>query len=205
MSQRLTARARQILRESSPGYSLAEIVVYVTVASTLAAFVLPFTRTTLNAMNLSGDARSVASAVSLAKMRASADFTHVRVRIDLGPRTFGVERWQRATNSWVPEGTTRTLSPTVNFGFLTIAAPPPNTQPAIGQATPCNDNAGVAIAGTACIVFNSRGVPIDVAQAPTATGAFYVNDGATVFGVTASAGGSIRTWRSGGNNQWSPY
>ena len=50
---------------------------------TLAAFVLPFTRTTLNAMNLISDARNVSGATALAKMRAAAHFTQARVFVSL--------------------------------------------------------------------------------------------------------------------------
>ena len=91
----------------------------------------------------------------------------------------------------------------LSFGFSGIPAPPPNTQPAIAQAPPCLDNVGNPIASSACIVFNSRGVPVDVMNAPTAVNALYVGDGATVFGVTVSTGGMIQLWRSNlGNGSW---
>jgi hypothetical protein len=52
------------------------------------------------------------------------------------------------------------------------------------------------IAGTACIVFNSRGVPVDASNAPTGAGAFYLGDGATVYSITAGAGGRVQLWQS---------
>jgi len=183
------------LRGSSPGYSLVELVAYMAVIVTLAAFVLPFTRSSLNALNLTGDARNISSAVSLAKMRAAASFTKARVYVNLGTGTFWVERWQKNTNTWVLEGIQKQLSTTVGFGFAGIGAPPPNTQAAIGQAPGCTDNAGAAIANTACIMFNSRGVPVDAAGAPIPADAIYVSDGITVFGVTVSTGGLIQLWR----------
>jgi hypothetical protein len=81
-----------------------------------------------------------------------------------------------------------------------LATPPPNTQGAILQAPACLNIAGGAIANTACIVFNSRGVPIDtagVAATPTAADALYVTDGTAVYGVTVAATGLIRLWKSG--------
>ena len=163
----------------------------------MAAFVLPFTRTTLNAMSLNNDARNLTSGVSLAKMRAAAYFTQARLYVDLAGRSFHVERWQKTgVPGWVTEGPTTTLSSTASFGFAGVGAPPPNTQAAIGQAPPCLNAAGQAIAGTACEVFNSRGVPIDDTNAPFGSGAFYVSDGSVVFGVTISAGGLIRLWRA---------
>ena len=44
-----------------------------------------------------------------------------------------------------------------------------------------------AIANTACIMFNSRGVPIDSTFAPTGDDALYVTDGMAVYGVTVAA------------------
>ena len=52
------------------------------------------------------------------------------------------------------------------------------------------------MAGTACIVFNSRGVPVDSTNAPTAGDAYYVADGAVVYGVTVSTGGMVQLWRT---------
>ena len=195
---------RDLSRSSSPGYSLVELMSFMLVMVTLAAFVLPFTRNTVNAFNLTSDARNIASAASLAKMRAAASFTQARLVVNLGAGSFHVERWQKNTNTWVIEGIVKQLSPTVSFGFSGVAAPPPNTQPAIGQAAACLDNAAQAIANTACVVFNSRGVPIDATNAPTAMDAVYVNDGATVFAVTVSSGGMVQLWRSNiGSGSWS--
>jgi type II secretory pathway pseudopilin PulG len=184
------------LRTSSPGYSLVELMAFMAVMVTVAAFIMPFTRGALNAMNLTSDARNVMSAVSLAKMRAAASFTKARVVVVLGSNTYYVERWRKNPAGWVAEGVVKQLSPNVSFGFAGIAAPPPNTQPVIGQAQTCLDAADQPITGTACIVFNSRGVPIDGTNAPTPTGAYYMSDGATVFGVTTTTGGMVQLWRS---------
>ena len=190
-------RFTRTLRGSSPGYSLVELLAFVALMVTLAAFVMPFTRSALTAMNLTSDARNVSSATQLAKMRAAAFFTKARIYVDLSTGTYRVERWRKAApEGWVTEGTVAPLSPTVTFGFSTIGAPPPNTQAAIGQAPVCTDNADQPIANTACVVFNSRGIPVDALNAPFAGGAIYMSDGATVFGVTISAGGLIRLWRS---------
>jgi Tfp pilus assembly protein FimT len=185
-----------LLRTSSPGYSLVELMAFMAVMVTLAAFIMPFTRGAINAMNLTGDARNVSSAVSLAKMRAAATFSKARVHVDVASKTYYVERWHKNTNTWVTEGVVKSLSSTVNFGWAGIGAPPPNTQAAIGQAPACTDNGGAAIAGSACIMFNSRGVPTDALGVPVSSDAYYVTDNATVFGVTVSTGGMVQLWRS---------
>jgi hypothetical protein len=45
-------------------------------------------------------------------------------------------------------------------------------------------------------MFNSRGVPVDNTFAPTASDAVYVTDGSAVYGITVSATGMIRSWRT---------
>jgi prepilin-type N-terminal cleavage/methylation domain-containing protein len=183
--------------QDASGFSLIELMCTMVLLVTLAAFVLPFTRTTLSAMNLSSDARNLASATALAKMRAAAEFSKARVYVNLGAKSFWVERWQKtAPIGWVSEGVVTSLASNVNFSFAGATTPPPNTQAAIGQATGCLDNAGVAIAGTACIVFNSRGVPVDSLNVPTPNGAFYVSAAQTIYGVTAGAGGLIQLWQN---------
>jgi hypothetical protein len=79
---------------------------------------------------------------------------------------------------------------------------PSNTQTTIGQAANCVNDTGVAIANTACVLFNSRGIPVAPngappnVGAPTADDALYVTDGTAVYGMTVSATGQIRLWRT---------
>ncbi len=49
---------------------------------------MPFTRSSINAMNLTSDARNVMSAVSLAKMRAAATFSQARLVVIPGNATY---------------------------------------------------------------------------------------------------------------------
>ena len=52
------------------------------------------------------------------------------------------------------------------------------------------------VANTACIVFNSRGIPVDSTGSPYGNDAIYVTDGSAVYGITIAATGFIRTWRT---------
>ncbi len=203
---RPSALAAAALRGSAPGFSLIEVFLAMAVLTIGAVFVVPLTRSVMTAVNLSGDARSVSSTVSLAKMRAAAGFTRTRVFVQIGSRTARVERWRTDLSVWEPEGSAVSLSPAASFGVAGNTTPPPNTQGAIGQAPACLDAGGSAIAGSSCIEFNSRGVPIDASGSPYAGGAFYLTDGTVAFGVTVSAGGMIRLWRANaGSNAWSLF
>ena len=78
---------------------------------------------------------------------------------------------------------------------------PPNTQTTHRPGRRLHEHARrtpVAIANTACIIFNSRGIPVDDI-APAARpddDAVYIDRRHVVYGITVAATGFIRTWRA---------
>ena len=181
---------------SEHGFTLIEILAAVAVIGIMAAMVVPMTASTLAAYRLTGDARGLAQNLAVAKMRAAARFSRARLRVDRNGRSYVVQTWDKTTSDWVDDGMTSRLSPGVSFAFGTLTTPPPNTQVAIGFSPECRDNDGAVIAGTSCIVFNSRGIPVDTAGAPLGGGAFYLRDDSLVYGATITATPLIRLWRS---------
>ena len=184
---------------SSRGYSLVEIMLVVALIGIVSAIAAPMMGNTLKFFRVSGDARSAANSIQLAKMRASSVFGRVRLYVDLSTNKFHLETYNKTTSTWVADGGTTSLSQGVAFGFGVVGAPPTNTQPAISQAPLCKNSAAVPldIANTACVIFNSRGTPIDSTGAPIAVDAIYLTDGTAVYGITLSATGMVRTWRTG--------
>lgn len=177
----------------------------VCIIALIAVIGIPFTANTFAMFRIGGDARMILNAVSVAKMRAAASFTQARIYIDVPARTHHLEVLQKgAVPAWVADGGTKALAMGDNYGFGPALVPPPNTTAAIAQAPPCRAIDGTVIANTACIIFNSRGVPVDPAGAPTGVGAIYLTDGVTLYGVTLSATGQLRLWRglSAGQPTW---
>jgi prepilin-type N-terminal cleavage/methylation domain-containing protein len=183
---------------SDSGFSLVDILVAIAVISILAAITLPLSSTTIAASRFRGDGQAVSNLAGLAKMKASSRFTRARLRIDLDANSYSIEVWNKASSSWVTEGGVRQASRGVQFSFGALDEPPPDTQAAIGFSDPCTDADGDDIDDTACIVFNSRGIPIDADGDPIGGHGIYLTDGSTgVYGVTVTETPLIRFW-------WSP-
>jgi hypothetical protein len=152
---------------------------------------------TLGFYRLSGDARSISNAIALSKMRAASIFGKVRVYVDRPNRAFRIETWDSTANNWVADSGYTYLSQGVNFNFAPVTTAPPNTQGTIGEAALCKNAAFVDIANTSCIIFNSRGIPIDGTAAPSPlVDGVYVTDGTAVYAITVSATGMVRTWKT---------
>lgn len=179
------------------GFSLVEVLIVVGLIGVISAIAVPMFANIMASFRLSGDARSISNAAAVAKMRAASDFSRVRLYVDLSARTHRMQVFDKtsAICCWVTQGGTTSLSSGVSFSFGIVGTAPPSTQATIGQAAPCTDDAGMVIANTACIMFNSRGVAIDSTFAPTGD-ALYVTDGAEVYGVTVAATGMLRLWRT---------
>lgn len=217
--------------QSSRGFSTLEVLLVMVVSLIIAAFALPGFEQVKRTLRISGDARNLNGAINQAKMQAAADFTESRLYIDLGANqinTFHVDVWNKAGNGgagcwqvigdianpcFVPgRSPVQYLSQGVSFGFAGLGAPPPNTQPAgIAQGTsgerctPVNGKRVGQQATTACIQFNSRGIPIDInTGVPTGNGAVYVTDNTQVYGATVGPTGLSQVWANNikGNANW---
>ena len=103
----------------------------------------------------------------------------------------------RTVGSWVTEGGEKRLTAGVTFGVASRTTPPNNTQNVLGQSPLCSAQdalGGNAVADTACIVFNSRGIPVDGNGDPMGGNALYITDGSAVYGTTITATPLVRQW-----------
>ncbi len=178
------------------GYSLIEMLFVVALTGVIAAIAVPMMGNSLGFFRLSGDARSLSNSIALSKMRSASVFSRVRVYVDRSARSFHLETWNSTTNQWVADTGNTYLSQGVTFAFSPVTTAPPNTQATIQQAQTCRDNTGNLIANTSCVIFNSRGIPLDGVTASPVVDAMYVTDGTAVYAVTIAATGMVRSWKT---------
>jgi Tfp pilus assembly protein FimT len=216
-------------RPKQSGFTMVEMLIVILIVMVIGAMAIPGYQATVGYLRMSGDGRDINGLIAGAKMQAAAEFTHARAYADLAANTFHMETWNKTANGGVgcwqtvgdidpatgnPRCTdaagvgtspVQPLSQGVTFGTGGVAAPPPNTQALIGQAPLCMnlDGTGGTIPNTACLVFNSRGIPIagfpPAPNAPFGNDALYITDNNTVYAVTANASGSIQVWAASAN------
>jgi prepilin-type N-terminal cleavage/methylation domain-containing protein len=176
------------------GFSVMELLVVLALFGVMAAIAVPLSQPAVDSYQIAGQAHAVAYDISLAKMQAASGFTHARLYVSFTNNSYRVETWNKTSNTWTATGDTTGLPQGMGFGFGTLATPPPNTQGTIGQASACLDDSNAAIANTSCVMFNSRGIPIDGMGVPTGGDAVYLTDGAGVYAVAVSIAGLPQMW-----------
>lgn len=185
-------------RGGQGGFSLLELILAMGIAIIISAMALPKVMTMIQNLRTSGDASSLNSAILLAKMSAASDFARARVYVDLSANTFHVEVYTSGDTQWRTPGGTQSLSKNVTFGYGSLTSAPSGVA-SLTQAPACLEKdmlASNTYPNTACIMFNSRGIPVDNSMVATPNDAIYVTDGQSVTGVTVSATGLTKVWRT---------
>ena len=188
------------------GFTLVEVLLVTTVVIVVAAIGIPTLTTITKNLRTQGDARDLNGAIVMAKMRAASDFARARVYADFSANTFRVEIYPSGASGWTTEGGTTSLSQGVTFGYGSLPSAPAGMA-SLSQAPLClQDDLVATYSNTACIMFNSRGIPVDSTWAPTSGDALYVTDGNSVTGVTLVATGLTKVWRSDASSaNWNQY
>lgn len=184
-------------RPHDHGFSAVELLIALAIVGSLAAMSLPISGSMIDDIRLRGDAQGLSSGVALTKMTAATKFSRSRLRVNEAAGTWQIETWQSTgTPDWVVEGATHQLSSRDQFGAGPVTAAPPNTQAAVAQPAACLAADDTTIAGTACVIFNSRGLPVSSSGAPMTTQVLYMRGPTGVFAIVIGATGQLQVWRT---------
>ena len=80
-----------MVSKDSRGFSLIEMLMVVAIMGVLAVIAVPMSSNSIRYLKLSGDARDIANAASVAKMRAAAKFTQSRLFVDISGKTYYIQ------------------------------------------------------------------------------------------------------------------
>jgi len=188
-------------RDLEAGFSLVELMTVAVVMIVIAAIAVPFLTHMMAAYRMASAAKSIAFQLKMTRVRASSAFTLARLNCNNSttPASCQIERCQAqvgnglcdtAPNSWAADGDAQPLPSSVAFGFGSLSKAPTGTQSTIAE--------------TYQIVFNSRGLAVDVSgatQVPTSNYALYLRDGANpgnddaTYAITVAPAGAVSVWQ----------
>jgi Tfp pilus assembly protein FimT len=143
----------------------------------LAALSIPMLNSSMQSMQLISDARSIATTMTYAKLRAVSQMTQYRLSFDLNDDEWSLQKWNRETEEWELEQDTNVLSRGVATNEVAFKSES-DTAPT-GFPTDADTD----------ITFNSRGVPIG------GVGIVYLANEEEDYAVSASLSGKIQVWR----------
>lgn len=183
------------------GFNIVELAMVIIIVMITLGEGLPSLQGFLRSYRAAGDAKSISNQLALARMRSAANFTQARLYFSLSSRSYHLETYNKASGQFQIEGGVQQLSGIDSFAYGNLSTPA-GTQTVMGQSPACHDAADNTIMNTACILFNSRSVPVDTTGATTSNDAVYLADGSGgYFSVTVAPSGHISAWRYSGS-QW---
>lgn len=137
------------------------------------------------------DCRSIAAALTYARLSATSQLTHYQLSFDLGGNKWSVQKLNRATGNLDLQGALNTLSSGLASSGIAF------------RAASASAPAGFPTTSSASITFNSRGIPTNGAGIPTTDNVVYISGAGNDYAVTVSLAGKVQLWRNR-SGQWLP-
>lgn len=174
------------LKENDKGFSLIELCMALTVMAIMAAFTIPQLTSAMRSMQVASDARSIATAMTYAKMSAASQTTRCRLSFDTGTNEWKLEKRNPSTGSYELQQAVNQLSKGISSSGVAFK-PTSSTAPS-----------GFVTNSSTVITFSSRGTLIEPS---TGMGIVYISNNSEDYAVSVSLSGKVQVWRYR-NSQW---
>jgi Tfp pilus assembly protein FimT len=178
--------AKTNIKKDARGFSLVELCILLGMVMLVSAFAIPSLSSAMRGMQLSADARNIASALSYAKLSAISQMKRYRVSFILAENRWQVEKFNSTSGLFEAELEGNALSTESGIAFKTDASAALTGYPAYSS------NA---------IIFNSRGIPVDDSGVPTTNNVVYISKADSDFAVSVSLTGKVQVWKYS-SSQW---
>jgi prepilin-type N-terminal cleavage/methylation domain-containing protein len=199
-----------------PGFTLAELLIVVSVLGTIAAIAIPSATRDLADYRLHSDASSLSSWLNVARMKAASQFAPYRLNVNLSSGSYVLEQLCGGNTSDTACTATGATPYTAysspfydNSGtqYLSTGDTTSSCRPSGISTFPGSITADPSTCPNPLrVYFNTRGVPVDSSGNPLTNGgaAIYLkNPDNLVDAVVVSLGGQVSVWNySPGSGTW---
>jgi prepilin-type N-terminal cleavage/methylation domain-containing protein len=175
----------------SPGFSLIELMVILALAAILSAIAIPTLSSAMRDMQLASDARSISSALNVARVKATTLMTPYRIQFDLDENKWSLQKYDSSANSFVVELDVNRLSTGIVSSGISF-----------GKNEGTGEVSGYPSSSSSYITFNTRGIPVDDSGQPTADNIVYLSKPDSDFAVTVSLTGRVEILRKDEQRGW---
>jgi len=182
------------LKGNDKGFTFVELCVVVVTMAIMAALAIPQLSSTMRAMKIASDARSIATTMTYAKMNAASLTTRCRVLIDLDRNEWRLERRIPGTSNWELQQAVNQLSSGVGnsgIAFKRTSSTAPPVYPGDGAPLFPTDSSST-------FTFSSRGTLVEPS---VGMGIIYISNNEEDYAVSVSVSGKAQVWRYR-NSQW---
>ena len=181
---------KKFKKTGDPGFSLTEVLIAVTVIAALSAMAVPILSTSMRSMQLAADAQNISSTLSAARLSSKSLMIPHRISFDLNDNEWQLERFNRTTGNFEILQDTYQLSSGITDSGIAFQVESDN-HPGLFPSRSSNT-----------ITFNSRGIPVDINNAPTSNNIIYISKSETGYAVSVSLTGKVQVWKKDEEGGW---
>jgi len=176
-------------KPGDPGFSLNEILIVLTIVAILSALTIPTLSSSMQDMQLLGDARNISSTLNHARLKSVSLMNRYQISFDLANDQWHLDKFNSASANYELQQDVNELSRGLagsGITFKTTSETHPGNFPSSSSNT---------------ITFNALGIPIDGSNIPTSDNIIYISKSDVDYAVTVTLTGKVQIWKKN-DSQW---